>query len=61
VPDEYLRAKGIKYIMIKNYIMFYAINENEKTVDVIYLLNILSRYLFTKDITPFTHYRNIVG
>jgi plasmid stabilization system protein ParE len=38
VSDEYLRAKGIKYVMIKNYMMFYTINENEKTVDVIRFL-----------------------
>jgi plasmid stabilization system protein ParE len=38
LPDEYLRARGIKYVMIKNYMMFYTINENEKTVDVIRFL-----------------------
>ena len=38
VPDEYLRAKGIKYVMVKNYMMFYTINEDEKTVDVIRFL-----------------------
>ena len=38
VPDEYLRAKRIKYVMVKNYMMFYTINENEKTVDVIRFL-----------------------
>jgi plasmid stabilization system protein ParE len=38
VPDEYLRVKGIKYVMVKNYMMFYTINEKEKTVDVIRFL-----------------------
>jgi plasmid stabilization system protein ParE len=39
VPDKYLRTKGIKYVMVKNYMMFYAINENEKAVDVIRFLH----------------------
>jgi plasmid stabilization system protein ParE len=39
VPDEYLRAKGTKYVMVKNYMMFYIINEDEKTVDVIRFLH----------------------
>jgi plasmid stabilization system protein ParE len=39
VPDEYLRAKGIKYVMVKNYMMFYTIDEDEKTVDVIRFLH----------------------
>jgi plasmid stabilization system protein ParE len=38
VPDEYLRDKGIKYVMVKNYMMFYTINEDEKTVDMIRFL-----------------------
>jgi plasmid stabilization system protein ParE len=38
VPDEYLRTKGIKYIMVKNYMLYYAIDENEKKVDVIRFL-----------------------
>jgi plasmid stabilization system protein ParE len=38
VPDKYLRAKGIKYVMVKNYMMFYTVNEDEKTVDVIRFL-----------------------
>ena len=24
VPDEYLKTKGIKYVMVKNYMMFYT-------------------------------------
>jgi plasmid stabilization system protein ParE len=38
VPDEYLAEKGIKFVMIKNYMMFYTINEDEKTVIVIRFL-----------------------
>jgi plasmid stabilization system protein ParE len=38
VPDEYLAQKGLKFTMIKNYIMFYKINENEKIVTVIRFL-----------------------
>jgi plasmid stabilization system protein ParE len=37
-PDDYLRAKGIRYVMVKNYMMFYTINETEKTIDVIRFL-----------------------
>ena len=39
VPDDYLKARGIKYIMVKNYMMFYTINEDEKVVDVIRFLH----------------------
>jgi plasmid stabilization system protein ParE len=38
VPDEYLAKKGIKFIAIKNYLMFYTINENNKAVTVIRFL-----------------------
>jgi plasmid stabilization system protein ParE len=38
VPDKYLRAKGMKYIMINNYMVFYIINEDEKAIDVIRFL-----------------------
>jgi plasmid stabilization system protein ParE len=38
VPDKYLRVKGVKYVMVKNYMMFYTINEDDKTVDVIRFL-----------------------
>jgi plasmid stabilization system protein ParE len=34
VPDEYLRTKGIKYVMVKKYMMFYTIDEDEQTVNV---------------------------
>ena len=38
VPDEYLAQKGLKFTRIKNYLMFYVINENEKNVTVIRFL-----------------------
>ena len=38
VPDEYLAEKGIKFTMVKNYVMFYTINENDKIVTVIRFL-----------------------
>ena len=38
VHDEYLSQKGIKYVMIKNYLMFYTIDENNKIVNVIRFL-----------------------
>ena len=38
VSDEYLAKKGLKFVMIKNYMMFFAINEEEKTVNVIRFL-----------------------
>ena len=37
--DEYLAEKGLKLIMIKNYILFYIVNENEKAVTVIRFLH----------------------
>jgi plasmid stabilization system protein ParE len=38
VPDEYLTTKGLKYVMVKNYMLFYTINEKEKIVTVIRFL-----------------------
>jgi len=38
VKDEYLSQKGIKYVIIKNYLMFYTIDENNKIVNVIRFL-----------------------
>jgi len=38
VPDEYLAQRGLKFTMIKNYLMFYTINEDEKTVTVVRFL-----------------------
>ena len=41
VPDEYLAQRGLKFTRIKNYLLFYTINEDEKTVTVI-------RFLFAR-------------
>ena len=38
VPDEYLATNGLKFVAIKNYILFYTINEDKKTVTVIRFL-----------------------
>ena len=38
VPDEYLATNGLKFVMIKNYILFYTVNEDEETVTVIRFL-----------------------
>ena len=38
VSDEYLAKRGLKYVMIKNYLMFYTVDEDNKTVDVIRFL-----------------------
>jgi len=38
VNDEYLSQKGIKYVMIINYLMFYTIDKNSKMVNVIRFL-----------------------
>jgi plasmid stabilization system protein ParE len=38
VPDEYLTTKGLKYVMVKNYMLFYTINEEEKIVTVVRFL-----------------------
>ena len=38
VSDEYLAEKKLKFVMIKDYIMFYTIDEDEKTVNVIRFL-----------------------
>ena len=38
VPDEYLARKKLKFVIIKNYIMFYTIDEEEKMVNVIRFL-----------------------
>jgi len=38
VSDEYLAQYGLKFVMIKNYMMFYIINEDEKKIDVIRFL-----------------------
>jgi toxin ParE1/3/4 len=38
VPDEYLAEKGIKFVMVKNYMLFFIVGEDEKTVYVIRFL-----------------------
>ena len=38
VSDEYLARKGVKFAKVKNYILFYTINEGEKIVTVIRFL-----------------------
>jgi len=38
VNDEYLSEKGLKYVVIKNYLMFFTIDENNKIVNVIRFL-----------------------
>ena len=38
VNDEYLSQKGIKYVIIKNYLMFFTIDEKNKIVNVIRFL-----------------------
>jgi plasmid stabilization system protein ParE len=37
-PDKYLRAKGIKYAMVKRYMVFYTIDEDKNIVNVIRFL-----------------------
>jgi plasmid stabilization system protein ParE len=49
VPDEYLRTKGIKYVMVKNYMMFYKIDEDEKKVNI-------TRFLYGR-----MDWKNILG
>jgi len=39
VRDEYLAGKGLRYTMIKNYLLFYVVDENDKTVTVIRFLH----------------------
>jgi len=38
VNDEYLSEKGLKYIRIKNFLMFYIIDEGTRIVNVIRFL-----------------------
>ena len=38
VSDEYLAEKGFKYVIIKNYLMFYTIDEDNKIVNLIRFL-----------------------
>jgi len=36
--DEYIAKRGIRYMFIKNYFIFYTIEENLKTVSIIRIL-----------------------
>jgi len=38
VPDEYLAEKGLRFAVIKNYLMFFTVDEEEKLVTVIRFL-----------------------
>jgi plasmid stabilization system protein ParE len=38
VPDEYLANKGLKFVIVKNYLMFFTVDEDEKMVNVIRFL-----------------------
>ena len=38
VPDECLAQRGLRFARIKNYLMFYLINEDDKIVTVIRFL-----------------------
>jgi plasmid stabilization system protein ParE len=38
VHDEYLAEKGLKYVMIKNFLLFYIIDEKNKIVNIIRFL-----------------------
>ena len=38
VHDEYLAGKGVKYITIKNFLMFYTIDEKDKIVNILRFL-----------------------
>jgi len=30
VPDEYLAKRGLRYVIIKNFLMFFTVNEEKK-------------------------------
>ena len=38
VPDEYLAQKGLKFVIIRNYLLFFSINEENKIINVIRFL-----------------------
>ena len=38
VPDQYLASLGLKFVIIKNYLMFYLIDEEKNVVNVIRFL-----------------------
>jgi len=39
VRDEYLARKGVRYAVIKNYLLFYTVDEDDKTVNVVRFLH----------------------
>jgi plasmid stabilization system protein ParE len=38
VPDEYLAEKGFKFVMVKNYILFFIVDEDDMIVNVVRFL-----------------------
>ena len=38
VKDEYLRNKGIRFVVVKNYIIFYTVNESACKIYIIRIL-----------------------
>jgi plasmid stabilization system protein ParE len=38
IHDEYLAGKGLKYIIIKNFLLFYTIDEKDKIVNIVRFL-----------------------
>jgi plasmid stabilization system protein ParE len=38
VHDEYLAGKGLKYVKIKNFLLFYTVNKKNKIVNIIRFL-----------------------
>lgn len=38
VLDEYLKSKGIRSLLVKNYLVFYVIKENEQKISIIRIL-----------------------
>ena len=39
VHDEYLAQKGIKFFTVKNFLLFYTVNEDTKNVNIIRFLH----------------------
>ena len=39
VSDEYLAKKGLRCTTVKNFLLFYTVDENEKTVTIIRFLH----------------------
>jgi plasmid stabilization system protein ParE len=33
VPDEYLASKGFRFVMVKNYMLFYKVKEKQINID----------------------------